>query len=44
MIGLSLFDFKQLLVDSGTIVQCTAHERGIANAVKVGQNHFFFRK
>ena len=21
--------------------QCTAHERGVANAVKVGQNNFF---
>ena len=24
-----------------TVTQCTAHERGIANAVTVGQNHFF---
>jgi len=24
-----------------TVTQCTAHERGVANAVKVGQNHFF---
>ena len=23
------------------VTQCTAHERGVANAVKVGQNHFF---
>ena len=24
------------------VTQCTAHERGVANAVKVGQNHFFY--
>ena len=23
------------------VTQCTAHERGVANAVKVGQNNFF---
>ena len=23
------------------VTQCTAHERGVANAVTVGQNHFF---
>ena len=23
------------------VTKCTAHERGVANAVKVGQNHFF---
>ena len=23
------------------VTQCTAHERGVPNAVKVGQNHFF---
>ena len=23
------------------VTQCTAHERGVASAVKVGQNHFF---
>ena len=23
------------------VTQCTAHERGVANAVKVGQNYFF---
>ena len=23
------------------VTQCTAHERGVANAVKVGQTHFF---
>ena len=29
-IGLSLFDFKQFLVDSGSIVQCTRYECGLA--------------
>ena len=34
--------FTILLATSiGDRVQCTAHERGVANAVKVGQNHFF---
>ena len=35
--------FKILLATSicDTVTQCTAHERGVANAVKVGQNHFF---
>ena len=26
------------------VTQCTAHERGVANAVKVGQNHFLENK
>ena len=25
-----------------TVTQCTAYESGVANAVKVGQIHFFF--
>ena len=24
-----------------TVTQCTAHDRGVANTVTVGQNHFF---
>ena len=36
--------FMNLLATSigSFLTQCTAHERGVANAVKVGQNHFFF--
>ena len=26
------------------VTQCTAHEKGVANAVKVGQNHFLQNK
>ena len=35
--------FTILLATSigNTVTQCTAHERGVANAVMVGQNHFF---
>ena len=36
-------EFTSLLATSIgiTVTQCTAHERGVANAVTVGQNHFF---